>query len=193
MSLLSTRANASARGYGMFPGVAAATNSYESIATSTPSGTGTVTFSSIPSTYKHLQLRILARYSSGITSGNIRMQYNSDTAANYSTHYLEGDGASVGANAYTSITYNYMVNTIGGSSTANAFSALVVDILDYQNTNKYKTTRWLQGYDANGSGFVELQSGLWQSTSAINSISFSNGGGWVFAAGTSFALYGIKG
>jgi hypothetical protein len=167
--------------------------SYDSIATSTPSGTGTVTFSSIPSTYKHLQLRILARYSSSITSGNIRMQYNSDTSANYATHYLEGDGASTGAGAYSSITYNYMVNVIGGSSTANAFWTSVVDILDYQNTNKYKTTRWLQGYDANGSGFVEFQSSLWQSTSAINSISFSNGGGWVFAAGTSFALYGIKG
>ena len=180
---------------GLFSGGAAAGGgtSYESIATATPSGTGTVTFSSIPSTYKHLQLRILARYSSAITTGNILMRYNSDSGTNYSSHYLEGDGASTGANAYTAIAQNYMVNVIGGSSTANAFWASVVDILDYQNTNKYKTTRWLQGYDANGSGFVEFQSGLWQNTAAVSTITFSNNGGWNFASGTHFALYGIKG
>jgi hypothetical protein len=169
-------------------------SNFDSIATATPSGTGTVTFSSIPSIYKHLQIRAIYRYGSAITSGNLLMRYNSDSGTNYSTHYLEADGASVGAGAYSSIAQNYMVNTIGGNALANTFEASVIDILDYQNTNKYKTTRWLQGYDVNGAGgFLEFQSGLWQNTAAISTISFSNNGGWTFAAGTHFALYGMKG
>jgi hypothetical protein len=71
-------------------------------------------------------------------------------------------------------------------------------LLDYQNTNKFKTIRNLQGFDANGDGSgaryyaIRFFSGLWQSTSAITSITITApNGNW--ATGSSFALYGIKG
>jgi hypothetical protein len=164
--------------------------SYESIATATPSGVTTITFSSIPSTYTHLQLRLLTRTATS-ASDFIAIRFNGDTASNYTYHYLEGNGSSAyagGAAPDTVITWN----GADGGDTANTFNACVFDILDYANTNKFKTARFLQGHDLNGSGLVGLRSGLWRNTSAINSITvltFSPN----FATGSSIALYGIKG
>jgi hypothetical protein len=70
------------------------------------------------------------------------------------------------------------------------FGALVIDILDYTNTNKNTTIRSLGGYDANGSGYLQLESMLWNNTAAINQIVLGTGG---WAQYSSFALYGIKG
>jgi len=162
------------------------TGSYDSIATVTASGGETsLTFSSIPQTYKHLQIRYIARSTSGGVS-NITSTFNSSSTG-YAYHGLYGDGTSALAQAASS-TVNLLTGVI--NSTANIFSVGVIDILDYANTNKYKTLRDLNGADWNGSGYAVLYSGLWQNTAAINSISFGNA---TFAQYTSFALYGVKG
>jgi hypothetical protein len=75
---------------------------------------------------------------------------------------------------------------------ASMFSGEVIDILDYANTNKYKTTRLINGRDQNGSGFIWFNSGLWQNTNAITSLTFTAQNG-NYAQYSSFALYGIKG
>jgi len=171
-------------------GGVAETNSYESIATYSPSGVTTVTFSSIPSTYQHLQLRMLTRTATS-ASDFIAIRFNGDSGSNYGFHYLYGNGSSAGAAAATPDTV-IAWNIADGGDTANSFNACVFDILDYANTNKYKTARFLEGHDLNGSGIVELRSGAWRSTSAISSIEvFTFGPN--FATGSSIALYGIKG
>ena len=169
--------------------------SYESIATTAVGSGGqtTITFSSIPSTYKHLQLRFIAKsnYAANIYSAGIR--YNSDTGTNYTLHTLYGSGTTVSATGYTGQNYDYNSSTMG-TTTANAFAANIVDILDYADTTKYKTIRTLNGGDVNGSGgSVALVSVLWQSTSAINSISITTAGYGDFLQYSHFALYGIKG
>jgi hypothetical protein len=174
---------------------ATASSSFESIATATvgSGGTTTVTFSSIPSTYTHLQLRFIARanYAGNMFSG--AMRYNSDSGANYSWHAIYGSGnTSVVAYGVTGYTYDYSINVMG-TNTSNTFGSNVVDILDYKNTNKFKTIRTLTGGDGNGSGSVGLMSTLWQSTAAINSISISTAGYGDFLQYSHFALYGIKG
>jgi hypothetical protein len=70
--------------------------------------------------------------------------------------------------------------------------ASITTILDYQNINKYKTVRTIDGFDANGSGGIELISGLWQSKNAITSITLIPNSSASFAQYTQFALYGIK-
>ena len=173
-------------------GTGAVAGDYESIATATGTGSsGTITFSSIPSTYQHLQLRIIGRGSTGATG--IYYQFNGDTAANYAQHYLYGDGASVSAGAFTSTATPILSYLAPSTASANVYSANVVDILDYANTNKNKTIRALCAYDNNGSGFVQFTSGLWQSTSAINSITLVNSPSGNYSTLTQFALYGIKG
>lgn len=177
-------------------GAPASTNSYESISTVTlgSGGSSSISFSSIPSTFKHLQIRVLARNEWTINSRNeLLMQFNSDTAANYSWHGLEGDGSSASANG-TSGSSSMGIGVLAGDQlTSGIFSGAVIDILDYQNTNKYKTTRALTGVDANGSGWLWFRSGNWRSTSAVSTVTLFPANSQTFKAGSSFALYGIKG
>jgi len=166
---------------------------YESIATTTvgSGGTSTVTFSSIPSTYTHLQIRMLARTSRSSLVDTIRITYNSDTTvSNYTYHELVGDGSSVAAYGAGS-DYNQLQGATGASASSNVFGVGVTDILDYANTNKYKTLRNLGGLDNNGSGRVAFVSGLWINTSAISSITLTATSGTIQQY-SSFALYGIK-
>jgi hypothetical protein len=171
------------------------TNSYESIATTTvgSGGSSTITFSSIPSTFKHLQIRYIARDTTSTNDANSTLlRFNGDTS--YTRHYLYGDGNSVAA-GYVSQTYIDAGLLVGGGQLASAFGVGVVDILDYGNTNKYKTVRTLSGSNTNATtnvNYVMYQSGLYISTSAISSIVVTTNG-TAFAQHSQFALYGIRG
>jgi hypothetical protein len=171
------------------------TNSYESIATVTvgAGGASTVTFSSIPSTYQHLQIRGIGRAANSTTDENFILQFNSDTGANYSLHNVYGTGSAVGANASTNFTASYFSRVSGNNSGASIFGVAVADILDYSDTNKYKTVRSLSGHDQNGSGYVTLMSGSWRSTSAVTTITIKNESGSNISQYSQYALYGIKG
>jgi hypothetical protein len=169
-----------------------AVGDYESIATVTvgAGGSATIDLTSIPSTYKHLQLRVIAKTSrtSDIIDG-MGIRFNSDTGSNYSQHWVEGNGSTASAVGYASQGRGWI--GFSGASTANTFSANVVDILDYANTNKYKTIRTLYGIDANGSGRTGLVSSLWLSTSAISSITILPDYN-SYVQYSTFALYGIR-
>jgi hypothetical protein len=157
---------------------------YQSIATTTVGGAGasSITFSSIPATYQHLQIRLFTKNSSD--NGTISMRYNGDSAANYSVHDLYGNGSSAGAAGAANTTFAFA--SLTGSTQA---AVSIIDILDYADTNKYKTNRSLIGVDYNGSGYVWISSGNWRNTTAINSIVLTA----TFNQYTSAALYGIKG
>ena len=154
-------------------------------------GVNTVIFNDIPQTYKHLQIRMSICAAS---SGNMLMfSLNGDSSSNVAIHSLGGNGASAYANAATGVQYlrAQRQNTI--TATASTFTAGIIDILDYTNTNKYKTIRVLSGTDQNGSGAVDLESNLWQSIDAINSISLFPANSVLFAQYSRISLYGIKG
>ena len=177
---------------------AAQVGDFESIATTTLStATATVTFSSIPANYKHLQIRMISKESGTGTGGpNVVASLNSDTTyTNYRSHYLNGDGSTFGSGGVQASGYFCLVGNTATSNASytNMFGVMVVDILDYTNTSKYKTLRCLWGHDRNGTGEVGLDSSLWMNTAAITSISFSIVGGTNFVQYSQFALYGIKG
>lgn len=167
----------------------APTTGFVSIATSTvgAGGTSSVTFSGIPSGYKHLQVRATWLLSGG---GNLKMQFNSDTGANYKAHYLYGDGSTASSNV-TSISPN-AVGLGYSASSSTYFESSICDILDYTNTNKNTTIRSLDGNDRNGGGDIELDSGVWLNTAAVTSISLTPQSGTI-SQYSSFALYGIQG
>ena len=164
------------------------TGAYDALATVTVGGTNvsTIDFVGIPTGYKHLQLRYNQRTNTGGVI-NTTMTFNGDTAANYSWHGLYGDGTSALALGAAS---SSNVFTGVASSTATTFSVGVIDILDYANTNKFKTVRTLCGADWNGSGYSVMYSGNWRSTNAVTSISFA----FANAATqyTTYALFGVK-
>jgi len=170
-------------------------NSFESIATYSvgSGGSSSIEFTSIPATYSHLQVRVIARGTNASSSIYQKIQFNSDTSSVYADHYLLGDGASTSAGASVNAAFIGVGSTTAANATASIFGSIIIDILDYANTNKFKTIRNLEGFDVNGSGgMVALTSGLWRSTSAVTSIKFTPSAG-NFAQYSSFALYGIPG
>jgi hypothetical protein len=177
-------------------GVAASTNSYESIMTVTvgAGGQATISFTSIPATYKHLQLRGILKDSRNVgVLSNAYMQFNSDSGSNYANHNLYGEGSGVASEAQTSMTSMLFANIASATTTANMFAGFVTDILDYTSTTKNKTIRTLGGADNNGSGQIYLKSGLWMNSgSAVTTITLTplvaN-----FTQYSQVALYGIKG
>jgi hypothetical protein len=153
--------------------------SFESIATVTvgSGGASSVTFSSIPSTYTHLQIRVFYK-----NTGSVYMTANSTSATK--GHYLYGEGSGVAAGVSAT-------NFVGNASSSQ-FGVGIIDILDYTNTNKLVTVRSLAGYDANGSGELSLNSELYNlSSTAVNALAFTPSSG-TFAQYSHFALYGIK-
>jgi hypothetical protein len=67
-------------------------------------------------------------------------------------------------------------------------TSTIISILNYANTTTYKTALSRAN---NAAGGVDAVVGLWRSTAAINSIKMAIGGGYSYAAGTTFTLYGI--
>lgn len=177
----------------------ASPTSYESIATVyIASGTqSTISFTSIPSTYKHLQIRgIIRNNRNDDGSQSLTMSLNGDTTyTNYRSHLLYGGGTSATAESvqlsgyYGSIGFTPAANYL-----ANAFSGQVIDILDYANTSKYKTVRTLWGAESNGgSSYVGLSSFVWMNTNAVTSLDLSSYPSASFVQYSHVALYGIKG
>jgi hypothetical protein len=179
------------------PFIYAGGGDFESIATVTvgSGGASSIEFTSISGSYQHLQIRMIQKFTtaSGIIS-NARMRLNSDTGNNYARHNLHGNGAGAYAAGYSSLTYAYVGWPLDSSATtASTFSAAVIDLLDYASTSKTKTVRVLHGNEANNSSYgnAGVSSALWNSTSAVTTITLtSDTGNW--AQHTTAALYGIK-
>jgi hypothetical protein len=155
-------------------------SSYESIATTTvgSGGASTITFSSIPSTYQHLQIRSIARGPNADTQTTLRIRLNSDTGSNYSYHRLIGTGSAASSTGGGAFDYSYFYFGSSGTTTgSNVFGVSVIDILDYANTSKNTTLRFLGGIDSNGDGGVGLGSSAWYNTAAVNTLTLSADGG----------------
>jgi len=173
------------------------TGSFNSIASVIGDGSSsTITFSSIPSTYQHLQLRFQGRIAlaGGGSVYNAVIRFNSDTGSNYTWHAIRGTGSSAlgyGSASNDKITVDSVFPD--ANVTANVFATAIVDIHDYVSTSKNKTVRAFSGYDTNSAGNVWLQSGVWLNTNAITSITITNNATSNFVAGSVFSLYGIKG
>jgi hypothetical protein len=170
---------------------------YEPIATTTlGTAVTSVTFSSIPSTYTDLFLACSFQSTQTVTTGDVRilMQFNTDTASNYSSTIFYGDGSTT---ASATNTNRGQIDTIIQIPTANTneFGTMFYNIMNYSNTTTYKTVLYRQNttsYQLNGSG-AGAAVGLWRNTSAINSIKlFNRVTSELWSVGSTFTLYGIK-
>ena len=172
------------------------TGSYDAIASYTvgASSVSEIIFSGIPSGYKHLQIRAIARTNRSDYETTFIFRFNGNSSSIYSYHRLIGDGSgsSTSASGGGSGPESYLYAGATGTSTS-AFGASIWDILDYNSNTKTKTVRYLGGNDYNGGGRINLGSGGWFSTDPINSIRITTDGGFNFTQYTQFALYGVKG
>ncbi len=172
--------------------------SYESIATISAGGQTQVAFTSIPQTYSHLQLRIMARSTintGGYNQATVVLRINGAAIRGgiYAFHELNGNGSTATSYGATSSQEAYGAAVPTANIASNVFGVSTIDFLDYANTNKYKTWRGITGWDDNSSlGFARTFSGIMLETNAISSMYFSTDYNFAWASGTVFALYGIK-
>jgi hypothetical protein len=178
---------------GFFGGGAAA-GAYELISTAYGTGSsGTISFTSIPSTYKHLQIRGVGRQNTNGEQTDIGVRFNGSSASSYARHRLYGNGSAVSSQATTSTESMILSEAIADySATANVGWPVIIDVLDYANSTKNKTIRAMHGGSDNVSAIINFSSGFFNGTSAVSSIQlFLSGGNYTTTS--RFSLYGIKG
>jgi hypothetical protein len=157
---------------------------YEPIATTTLGSTAaSITFSGIAATYTDLRIVLVGTVTSIV---DCIMQYNSDTATNYSYTRLQGNGTSASTDKTTN-NANLRIS-LGNPSTSVPFM-ITNDILSYAGST-YKTSLITFSGDTNGAGSVGSIVGLWRSTSAVTSIALTASGS-TWKTGTTATLYGI--
>lgn len=169
--------------------------SYELIETITvgSGGAASVTFSNLntySTTYQHLQIRYLARSNRADNVDFTQVTFNADSAANYSIHYLRGDGGSVSSLALASQNFMWGGFSATTNSASNIFANGVIDILDpYEAKNKtIRSLSGLNGVEPN----ITLFSGNWRNTTGVTSVTVNKYGS-LFVQGSRFSIYGLKG
>jgi hypothetical protein len=166
------------------------------IASQTGNGSATnITFSSIPTGFTHLQVRCYLRGVRSFSAEQVYIRLNGDTGNNYAYHYMNGNGSSTDTSGVASTNVILTHEMPAANETANIYSVIITDILDWQDTNKNKTIRSLSGYDNNAntgliSSKVWFSSGLRINTAAITSVTILSNG--AFTSASRFDLYGIS-
>jgi len=176
-------------------GGGAAPGSYELISTTLLGGNqSSVTFSSIVSTYTHLQIRLSVRSDRAFAFDNMAMRFNADTGSNYASHWLYSNNSTIVPD-YESATSRMVVARVPDTgANASEFGVSVIDIVDYKSTTKNKVAKSL--YLSNTSTsypWTGIHTAAWFSTAAITSITLLPVSGTNFTANSRFSLYGIKG
>jgi hypothetical protein len=154
---------------------------YEPIASQTlGSAAASVTFSGIAATWTDLLISFGSLETNN--GSGVRVDFNTDTGANYSVTHLWGSGSSLGSYRES----DRFLDGIGNGEFAPG--SLFINVFSYANTNVFKT---VLSAAANEYG-VSRSVLLWRSTSAVTSLTFQMGGSDNFKAGTTVSLYGIK-
>lgn len=141
--------------------------------------------------YRHLFVRFVVRDTRATNGGNYILVRVNGGAGSYYSHRLigVGSGFSTGADTVGTSAFYSLVGLSANDATG-AFSAGTFDILDAFHLNKNKVMKFHFGYNG-GDSRNYLTSGLWESTAAISSITFTPDAGAAFAVGTSFSIYGV--
>lgn len=156
-------------------------STYEKIeAKSLGSASNSVTFTVIPATYTDLILIVDGEVS---VAAACYLQFNSDTAANYSFTYLYGSGTTA-----TSGRSPNVAQIFAGDMTTTR-GTTITQIQNYSNATTYKTSL---SRDSAAGIAAAATVGLWRSTSAINAIKVFADASRTFSIGSTFTLYGIK-
>ena len=162
----------------------AAGSTYTPIATTTlGSNQASYTFSSIAGTYTDLILVINGKHSAN-QNEDYGLRFNSDTATNYSSTYLRGDGSSASSGRASNQT-----KTISGWLNATDIGTYINQIQNYANTTTYKTVI-SRGAQTDSDTYLSANVSLWRSTSAITSITVVPAAASL-ATGMTLTLYGI--
>ena len=153
-------------------------------------GASSITFSSIPQTATDLVVCVSGRGDAAIVAGDLVIQINGANVPSYASRMLYGTGSTVTSSSTTSA---YAVNTYNAtqqaSGTANTFGSFQIYLPNYTgSSNKTLSIDAVVENNATAAG-LNLTAGIYNSTSAITSITIMSSGNWVqYSTAT---LYGI--
>jgi len=162
---------------------------YTPLATNTlASATASVTFSSISGSYT--DLRVVLQVKNSVGDGYAtQLQYNSDTATNYSWVGAAGYAGS-SANSFRGTSVAIQKVGFTSATSGNAWTPITIDIFNYANATTYKSCL-SRSSSIDTNQYTLMTAGLWRSTAAITSLTFTSESSGTFAAGSTFTLYGI--
>jgi hypothetical protein len=157
------------------------TPTYTPLATVTlGASASSVTFSSIPATYRDLIL-VADLILSSSNSQQIRVRLNADTGSNYSFVNML---ATTSAISQSGTTTGIRI----GHGFSGSRSSHILNLMDYSATDKHKTGI---ARGDNAANRVEALANRWANTSAVTSMSAVVEDASNFASGSTFSLYGV--
>jgi hypothetical protein len=173
-----------------------AAGSYESIQTISLTGNQqTITFTSIPQTYKHLEIRCISRDTYPNTYPGIYATFNGNGSGTFNYIYGDGNG---GAGTVGGSVSSYTGNSVGNDQSAGQYMPMIARIPDYTNTSRVKMMNLVHAHSRNDGGSNNSAVAFWSwssgSTAAVTEILFGEGDpNFKLMPGSHWALYGIKG
>lgn len=155
-------------------------------------GTATVSFTSIPGTYKHLEIHYIAQ-SEASGAQALSMRFNGDTGNNYHWQYVLGNTTAASAATATGQSSMRVGSTAGSGAPSGAFSNGSIIIPDYTNTVTQKAFHSHGGRrDTTSAMTSEHDTGWWDTANAaITQIDLFVASGDI-AENSRFTLYGYS-
>jgi hypothetical protein len=151
-------------------------------------GSSNITFTSIPSTYTDLVLKVSARLASG--AGFFLLDFNGLSTANFSNRVIEGNGAS--AYSFVSGNTNYATGLVGASDTASTFTSTEFYIPNYAGSANKGIS--IDGVTENNgtTAYADLAGLQWANSAAITEIKLTTSSAANFAQHSTAYLYGVS-
>lgn len=164
-------------------------NTFELIASNTVStAVSSITFSSIPSTYTDLVIKMSARKANN--DYDIELKFNGNSTG-YSGVYLESNGTAASSGIYSSLTQAWSGNASTNNQSASTFGNSEIYIPNYLSSNNKSFSVDAVNENNGTTAYANLLGWLWSNTSAITSIEL-NANGSTFVSNSTFYLYGVK-
>jgi len=156
-------------------------------------GAANISFTSIPATYTDLLVKLSPRFSAASVNKALLMKFNSDAStSNYKNKNLRGSGSSATSGSDEGYAGGYIAELNADSTTSNTFSNVEIYIPNYLSSN-YKSFSVDSVMENNATtAYATLAANLWNSTSAITSIIFSEHTSSNFVQYSTAYLYGIS-
>jgi hypothetical protein len=153
----------------------------------------TIDFSSIPSTYTDLCLKMSLRTNRAGTFDYVTINFNG-SSANFSLKTLQGDGAGGSPASYNRGTFgvNFIGRSDGATATANTFANGDIYIPNYAGSRNKSSSTDMVNEDNVNTAYANMTAGLWAQTTAINQLTITNGTGNSYVQYSTATLYGIK-
>lgn len=176
--------------------------SYESIASASGGGSGsTITFSNIPQTFKHLEIRYFARSNAGSANPSLGIQYNGDGGNNYPYAQMLGNSSGTLNQSFDVAGTGYGAGLAGpitsAQATATYYSVGIIHFMDYTNTTTRKNQMSMTTYGDLSDQALQLRWSFRLGTNAaitdLYLFTYNAGGAGGFTTDSKFSLYGIKG